>query len=70
MSLVRKSRDISTNAPSYKNYVDLLNPHGFSHLQGEIKKMECVKVLEVKEKSLVVTKEKCSCVFDAQLGLP
>ena len=46
MSLVRKSTDISTNAPSYQNYADLLMPYAYSHLQDEIKMMECVEVLE------------------------
>ena len=59
------------------NYADLLTPYAFSHLQHEIKKMECVKVLIMdqekycmrdKEKSLVVTKEKCLCMFVAQIG--
>ena len=79
MSLVRKSTDISHNALSYKHYADLFTPYAFRHLQGEIKKMECFKVLEQinqekcylkdKEKSLVVNKEKCSCIFVAQMGL-
>ena len=46
MSLERKSTDISANALSYQNYADLLTPYAYSHLQDEIKKMECVKVLD------------------------
>lgn len=46
MSLVKKSTGISTNAQLYKNYADLLTLYAFSHLQGETKKVECVKVLQ------------------------
>lgn len=69
MSLVRKSPDISTNAPSYKIFADLLTPYAFSHLKGGIKKIERVKVYEQidlgkyhlkdKGKSLVAIKKKC-----------
>ena len=46
MSLVRNSSEISTNGLSYQSYADLLTPYAINHLQGELKKMECVKVLQ------------------------
>ena len=46
MSLVKKSTDISTVLPSYKNYADLLTTYAFNHLQGQTEKMEFVKVPE------------------------
>ena len=56
MSLKRTG--ISTNGLSYQNYADILTPYVSSYLQGEIKNMECVKVLKQMDQEKYCLKDK------------